>query len=130
MPVAWSERYATGEDKIDRQHETLFGCINQLEEMVAQDEISDAKVKELLQFLENYTRIHFAYEEMCMFRLKCPVHEVNIDAHDKFTKAIEDFTARFAREGASKRLLQEMYDAASKWLVNHICKIDQKLQAV
>lgn len=131
MPVIWSDRYATGEQKVDRQHETLFKWINQLEALTKQnEEITDQTVRELLEFLTNYTRIHFAYEEMCMFRLKCAVHETNVTAHDKFTQNLEMFTDRFKRDGASKRLLQDMYEATSQWLVNHICKIDQQLQHV
>ena len=128
MAVAWSTKYETGEERIDRQHQNLFEAINKVEKLLDKPEIDDKDLNDLLRFLSNYTRIHFVYEEFCMFRVKCPLADKNMVAHDKFMEALKDLENRFRREGASRTLLVDIYDAASEWLIKHICKIDTHLK--
>lgn len=129
MAIEWKSKYETGDDRIDQQHKTLFETINGLEVMLQGGDISETIVRDTLRFLINYTRIHFAYEEFCMINHKCPVAGKNIIAHDKFTEALDMFGQRFKSEGASRALLVEIHDSTVNWLVNHICKIDVRLQS-
>ena len=128
MPYKWTENYETGEERVDRQHQTLFKMINDLEVMLEKPTITDQDVGEAIRWLTNYTRIHFVYEEFCMVRHSCPVWEKNQFAHDKFTAALDDFKAEFDVHGGSRRLLQRIYKAAGQWLIHHICKIDKNLR--
>ncbi|MBX7219413.1 MAG: hemerythrin family protein [Blastocatellia bacterium] len=128
MPVQWEGRYETNETKIDQQHQQLFRMINDLEKKVQTGDFTNQSINEALKYLINYTRIHFTYEELCMFRYKCPVAQKNMDAHDAFTKALEGYKQTFDQEGASQKLLTEIYDTASQWLIGHICQIDTQLR--
>lgn len=128
MAIQWETKYETGEDRIDKQHQNLFQMINQVEQMLQKPAIEEDKLNDVLRFLTNYTRIHFVYEELCMFRVKCPLAEKNMAAHDKFMETLKDVERRFRKEGASRSLLVDIYEMASEWLVKHICKIDTELK--
>ena len=128
MAIEWEKKYETGEERIDKQHQNLFQMINNVEQMLKMPQVEEEKLKDVLRFLTNYTRIHFVYEEFCMARVKCPLAEKNMVAHDKFMEALKDVERRFRSEGASRALLVDIYDMASEWLVKHICKIDTELK--
>ena len=67
-------------------------------------------------------------KEFCMTRHQCPVWLLNQNAHDKFVEALEGFQQEFDSNGGSRELLQKIYNAGGKWLINHICKIDKQLK--
>lgn len=128
MAVVWDEKYSTGEDVIDSQHQTLFEYIGRLETQLEAPEIEHRAVANTLRFLETFARTHFVYEELCMFRHKCPVHEKNQAAHAAFRDVVEKVKQRFAAEGATRALVTDVHRAMTDWLVGHICKIDTKLK--
>lgn len=130
MALCWEQKYATGEERVDKQHKNLFEFINKLETQMQQATLDQAAVQAIIQFLATYARTHFVYEELCMHRLKCPVAQQNQNAHDKFLELFAGIQERFKREGASRALVEDVYNVATNWLVNHICKIDMKLSDV
>lgn len=128
MALVWADTYLTGEEKIDRQHKKLFECVNKLEAQLQQPTIDASAIEAVLQYLSTYTKTHFVYEEFCMHRVHCPTAQKNQEAHDKFLELFQAVQARYKQEGASRPLVEYLYDAAAKWLVNHICKIDSHLR--
>lgn len=129
MAYKWTKNLETGEERVDRQHQTLFKMINGLEVILEKPEVSNEEVGEAIRWLVNYTRIHFVYEEFCMIRHQCPVWENNQFAHDKFTEALNGFKEEFELHGGSRELLRRIYKASGQWLIHHICKIDKTLGA-
>ena len=129
MAVVWEEKYSTGEEKIDGQHKTLFVYIAKLETLLNSEQIDAAEVGNVIRFLETFARTHFVYEELCMFRHKCPVFEKNQAAHDAFTAVVERLKQRYRVEGATRSVVIEVHDTLTNWLLGHICKIDTQLKA-
>lgn len=130
MPVCWSIRYATGEETIDQQHRMLFDYVNRLETQLNKDDVDGEVVGSVLQYMTLYAQTHFVYEELCMHRLKCPTAKVNQTAHDKFMVLVGNYQQQYDGVGATKELVHEMYNTASNWLTNHICKIDTEMRGL
>lgn len=128
MAIKWSVNYATGEPKVDRQHQQLFEAVNRLEKLIAAGDLDKSKVDQLVKFLGTYVRTHFSYEEICMLRHHCPAAEKNREAHRRFVAAFQDFVRRYEQAGPRPELLQALHRTAESWLVNHICKVDTQLR--
>jgi hemerythrin len=123
----WDPKYETGEETIDKQHKTLFSYIDTLEEVLNQGDIA-AQLPRIVEHLKSYVSLHFNYEEMCMFRHKCPVAGENKAAHKRFKEAIPSFENRMQVEGPTVELAREMHGFLEGWLKEHICKIDVQLR--
>lgn len=128
MAIVWNEALATGEERIDRQHQMLFEFVNKLELQLQQEHMDESIVRSVIQFLSSYTKTHFVYEELCMHRLQCAVAQQNQTAHDQFLALFKEAQTRFGREGASRALVEYIYNAAAQWLVRHIANIDTNLR--
>ncbi|MEZ5402010.1 MAG: bacteriohemerythrin [Bryobacteraceae bacterium] len=127
MPVQWESRFETGETRVDDQHRRLFEYVNKLEELI-QNGFKPHEFDNIVSFLSLYVRVHFVCEESCMSIRHCIVAEKNKAAHQKFLDFFEKFKMDYERRGADKMMVQDLYNAASQWLVNHICRIDVQLR--
>jgi len=125
--LEWNDRYATGFDTIDGQHQELFKMVNSLEAGIKSGEAGHA-FADTLKFLGDYVQKHFAHEEDCMHRVKCPNAQQNKDAHGEFLAVYGKFVDRFKAEGFSDALAKELCSTAQKWLVKHICSVDNRLK--
>ena len=129
MPLHWNQAYRTGFKTIDNQHKRLFDCVNEMEDLLNQDEISETKVKILTKFLTSYVKGHFMYEESCMSKHQCPVSKQNKKAHTRFIKFYKESMDTYKAEGPSREWLIRLHDTAEEWLVIHICRIDVQLRS-
>ena len=126
--IQWNDSYSTGVSELDSQHRVLFQYINRLEDANKAENVDAAEVGFILKFLENYCKSHFSQEERCMAERKCPVAAKNLDAHKKFLEFFGQIKDRHNREGATRQLVKDVYEASSAWLTNHICGIDINLR--
>ncbi len=127
MAFTWSAQYETNISKVDEQHQTI---INQINQLLEQMKVGKARheLKELLAFLDSYTKKHFADEEKIMTANKCPLEEVNKQQHAVFIAKLEEFQSRFEKENASATLTLAVQKELMDWFVNHIVKIDLKMK--
>jgi hemerythrin len=95
MSLVWSEKFATGIESIDRQHEKLFSSINDLENLITQQVFEGPEIDKLLNFLTEYVSMHFNHEEYCMKLNSCPAAEQNKKAHDEFLLFYSDFKKQY-----------------------------------
>ena len=131
--LLWTKQFETGVEKIDQQHRTLIANINHLEEQlhITNPTKEDCEfIIRLVDFLETYADKHFAQEEECMSRFRCPAHEQNKRGHEYFRSLFREYQKRFAHEGFSVELLQKLHAAARAWIQDHILKIDTQLREV
>ncbi len=126
MAMLWRDEYSVHEDRIDEQHKRLFQFVNKLEDQMKRGVKKD-EIDSCMTFLSTYVRIHFLYEESCMFRHKCPIADTNVAAHKKFLEAFDAIKAKYDVQGPTPDVITELYNAASNWLIQHICKIDKQL---
>ena len=127
--LTWNEQFATGSALVDTQHRMLIEKINLLEQLLNGPPPSKATCDELLNFLGSYVGTHFKFEEQCMERAHCPVHEQNKQAHAAFLGVFGTFKQRYLAEGPKPELLRSLQTAASDWIKNHILSVDIKLKA-
>ena len=128
--MLWTEQFATGSDRIDLQHRTLINHVNHLEELLTTTNPSREEcefVIQLLDFLENYARTHFEFEEQCMARYRCPAHEKNKQAHEQFRMFSHEFKARYQAEGFRREIILCLHTTISRWIEGHILQLDVQL---
>jgi hemerythrin len=130
MSLVWSEKFATGIESVDRQHEKLFSSVNTLEGLIASEVFEGPEVDRLLDFLSEYVSLHFNHEEYCMELTHCPAAEQNKKAHEEFLRYYSDFKKQYKISGHNERqvLLGKLEQAMEKWLSGHICKVDIQLR--
>jgi len=129
--MSWTEQFVTGSDKIDQQHRTLINHVNHLEELLTAAKPTREEceiVAQLIDFLENYARVHFEFEEQCMLRYHCPAHEKNKSAHDQFRMFAHEFKTRYQAEGFRREIVLGMQATISRWIQDHILQVDTQLR--
>ncbi len=127
MPLVWTDAMRTGSVEIDFQHRELIRQVESLHEAMRQGRGKE-ELARTLDFMAQYVKRHFAAEEALMERVQCPAAQENKDAHGKLIERLGELRRKFDQEGANTTLLLEMYQELSKWLANHICKVDAQLR--
>lgn len=129
--LRWSEQFETGHTLIDTQHKTLVSYINRLEGMsvITNPTRQDVEfILKLLNFIETYMDVHFKLEEDCMEKYRCPAHQENKEAHQKFLTFFQEFKRRFETEGVRQQVLISLHESCSSWIRQHIMRIDVRLK--
>lgn len=125
--MKWSERFATGIERIDAQHKMLFKMTEDY--LAALDLGAGGRVYGvLLQSLDVYARGHFGFEEGCMDRCRCPAAQANRADHVRFMEVLAGFQERYAQRGFDEVEARELIDTLDQWLENHIGSIDIQLK--
>lgn len=126
--VEWDEKYVTGVEDIDQQHQSLFNYINYLEECIEDETFEGTRIEIILNFFQMFCATHFSLEETCMLRTRCPVYDQNKQAHEKFLAYYKSFRIKYRESNKKLEMLKEFHGVLIKWLANHIMKIDMKLK--
>ena len=125
--MKWSDNYATGIERIDEQHKTIFKMAEDFRGALSEGG-GERTYGLLLDFLNRYCRGHFGFEERCMEEYHCPVAERNKEAHVRFVEVLGGFRQRYAASGFLAVDARELVDAVDRWLDDHICRIDVHLR--
>lgn len=125
--MKWSEDYATGVSRVDEQHRMLFSSVGDFREALGEGAGSRTHGM-LLGFLEQYARGHFAYEEGCMEKHRCPVAQQDKNEHAALTHTLGEVRARFAAHGYDADEALSLLDTLDRWLESHICRVDIRLK--
>ena len=128
MAIQWQDKYRTGVDQIDSQHQKIFEFCNKLGELIEEGVASGPKVDNLLMFLTTYAKTHFIYEENCMFKHACPAAKANRDAHARFLDYLSESQAKRNSTESTLDWMRELHGFLEKWLDGHICQIDIQLR--
>jgi len=127
MPMSWNDSLATGVADIDDQHKELFHQLSRLHEAMSRGTGPD-EISSTLDFLGDYVVNHFATEEKHMDDVGCPAAAANKQAHSEFLAMFEQYRRRFEQSGGSPALVLDIANMISRWLVDHIMKIDIRLK--
>lgn len=126
--IVWDEaRMSTGVADIDAEHQELISMINQLHR-ACRNGTAISELQQMMNFLGEYVKTHFAHEEGLMEKHRCAATAKNKLAHRKFLADFENLAASFEKEGESVRLLLDLRRLVGEWLTNHICSVDTKLR--
>ncbi|MHB1097120.1 MAG: bacteriohemerythrin [Gemmatimonadaceae bacterium] len=124
--MKWNESYATGIPHLDQQHQTLFKAVAAMSAAVATDD-GAAEYLRLLGFLDRYCRRHFADEEGCMARYRCPSAKVNRQQHEGLLQMIAEHRRFHAAHGYDPHDASLLVNAMHHWLHCHLGGIDREL---
>ncbi len=121
MPIAdWSEKFETGIEEIDDQHKRLFEVINRLSECFKAGE-SQAGAREILVFLNDYTKEHFFAEEEFMRVVGYPKLDVHQLEHTELLTKVQNLIVKMD-EGFL--ITADVATFVADWLAHHINEVD------
>jgi len=111
---------------VDTDHKQLIDSLNQLEDSL-RDGAGKENIGKLLDFLNRYTRDHFAREEAHMKKIGCPAYNENCREHTLLISRLDVWLERLQR-GTSITLVLEVHREIANWIRGHILKTDCKLR--
>ena len=125
--LIWKPEFDTGVAEVDHDHKRLVEGLNKLEELLQSGKGAES-IPAVLAFLERYADEHFAREETCMHRLKCPTAAANIAAHAQFRQTFAAAKASLQNSGSDRAIAHRVHAELVKWIITHIMNIDMGLR--
>jgi hemerythrin len=124
--IVWTEAIATLIESVDAQHRELFNHANRF--FAAADAgAPDEELKRLVEFMREYTLLHFQSEEEYFDRLLLTEENLrrhNKEAHRSFIRDLTEFEEDLKRTDTCQLLCLEIQHWITNWLLLHISKID------
>lgn len=124
MAIQWRESYAIGIKEIDDQHKQLFDAIDKLFTACTQGKGKE-EVGNTLNFLEDYTKVHFTDEQQLHIKHNYPERINHRNVHDNFLKTFTSLKKQFDEEGASVLFISTVNKTVLDWLIKHIGSMDK-----
>ena len=125
--LKWSKDYELGNDLVDSQHKRLFELVSDIDKACNEgDDINS--LSKTLDFLLQYTVLHFNDEEALQIKYNFPEYENHKKLHEEFEAIVSEKVAEFKENGGAKDLSDAVNDFVIKWLINHILKEDMKIK--
>lgn len=126
MAIQWEESLSIGVTEVDNQHKELFNRFNALLDACNQGK-GRHEVDQLLLFLHDYIKTHFAAEEQLQLSHNYPGYSSHKIQHDAFMKKVDHFARQLQNDGPTISLVIEVNQTLVGWLIDHISKEDQAL---
>lgn len=123
----WNDKLKTGLKQVDEQHHKLVDLTNKLGDLLAEDNIQDSDIKNMLKELSSYVYYHFLEEETEMLKYGVDIRHVQ---HHKFVHAsfIHDIKEAETNLNRGKvKVSEELFDFLMNWLVYHILGSDMSM---
>jgi hemerythrin-like metal-binding protein len=118
----WSGDLGVGVDELDAEHELQVGLVRALEGRLGG---SREEAAGLLEQLLDYSRVHFAAEELMMRLHAYPGHAEHQAEHGKLLEQLEEIRAAW---GAGQvQPTKELVTALRHWLAEHVQTYDRGL---
>lgn len=125
MVIKWDKILSVNNAVLDEQHKLLIDKINSL--FGEEDSIRDSdNVTELINFMEEYAKIHFSYEESYFMSKNYPESSKHCNMHSEFIRTVDKLKNELNTKGASEKLAKELSKFAGNWLIAHIKNDDHK----
>jgi len=124
--IAWNDNLKVGDENVDAQHKMLFDLLNVIISRCI-DGSSIEMLQDTLDFLANYTIQHFYDEETLQIRHNFPEYGMHKKLHEDFKLVVDDLIQRFAENGSSQILCDDVNKIVVRWLVGHIQQEDRKI---
>ncbi|MBK8509572.1 MAG: hemerythrin family protein [Candidatus Competibacteraceae bacterium] len=124
--VEWSTELSMGIEEIDSQHQILVELLNQIHDAIQQRQGIEV-ARNIINRLEEYTRVHFAVEESLMRILHYPEYEKHREDHDSLIEQLSGFRDKL--EEGKGSLNFELAHFLKLWLTKHIMEVDKRYVA-
>ena len=124
--MPWTPDLSVGVEQIDEQHKEWFKKAEALFE-AGKNHQAKEYVGELLNFLSDYTKKHFADEEKYMLSIKYPDYLTQKKAHTAFIEQLAKLRADYDASGGSLMVILNANQMVLTWLTQHISNMDKKI---
>lgn len=129
--LRWTEKHSTGSPQLDLQHQTLINKLNELGKalLAANPSVEDYQcMVSMVDYVEGYAIRHFAAEEACMERFRCPAHAKNQRTHEEFKTFFAAFKQQCQSQGIRREFVVALHATLARWVDEHILKVDAQLK--
>lgn len=117
----WGPEYACGIAEIDKEHKRFFEYINDLQISMMAGQGQD-ELRTILENLAQYTKEHFAHEELQMREVGYPDYFKHKAEHERILQKLQGFMERFGN--AEQGLAMEVLDFLKEWAEEHVRVLD------
>ncbi len=124
--MAWNPTLSVGIDHIDEQHKEWFASAEKLFE-AGKNRQAKEYIGELLEFLDSYTKKHFADEEKYMLSISYPDYDEQKRAHTAFIEQLAKLKSDYAESGGNLTTILNANKMVIDWLTKHISSMDRKI---
>lgn len=124
--MRWTPDLEVGVEQIDEQHKIWFEKAANLFE-AGKNRRSKEYIGEMLDFLDDYTKKHFADEEKYMLSIDYPGYSEQKAAHTSFIEQLAKLRRDYDESGGSLSVIMNANQMVLNWLVTHISKMDKKI---
>lgn len=111
---------------IDEQHKEWFTRAENLFEAGKKGQAKE-EVGKMLEFLDSYTRKHFADEEKYMKSINYPAYDEQKKAHEGFIAQLDKLRVDYEESGGSLSVIIGANKMVIDWLTKHISNMDKKI---
>ena len=118
----WLPAYTVGIATIDEQHRQLVALINQLHNALLKRQSKEV-MGEIIARLQEYTEVHFAYEEALLAQYDYPGYH----SHKRVHEGMRAKVVALAEDHAAGRVVisLQVMNFLKEWLSTHILGTDQ-----
>mgnify|MGYP000858726256 FL=1 len=124
--MPWTPALSVGVGLIDDQHKTWFEKAEKLFEAGKNNQAKEY-VGELLDFLDSYTKKHFADEEKYMLSIRYPGYDEQKKAHTAFIAELTKLRNSYKESGGNIMVIINANQMVIEWLTKHISNMDKKI---
>lgn len=124
--LRWTQMYSVNIAALDRQHQSLFGTINELNDALSNGD-GHAALGRTLRKLVDYSGDHFAAEEALMSEHDFPGLSTHRDEHERFKRSVAQFLQDF--EAGKSGVPVSLMLFLQSWLKSHILGSDKSYSA-
>lgn len=124
--MPWTPSLSVGVTMIDQQHKIWFEKAEKLFEAGKNHQAAEY-IGELLNFLDSYTKEHFADEEKYMLSIHYPEYEEQKKAHAAFIAQLAKLRSDYDASGGNILVLINANQMVVDWLTRHISNMDKKI---
>lgn len=126
MAMGWTEDLSVGVDVIDQQHKIWFEKADQLFDAGKNGKAKEF-ISQMLDFLDDYTKMHFRDEEKYMLSIHYPEYETQKKLHTNFIGELAKLKAEYAKSGGNIAVIINANQMVINWLIQHISTQDKKI---
>lgn len=121
MPIAfWNQRYETGNDVIDEQHQLLFDAVNAVHDAIHEGK-GQEQIKQCLEFFVDNTIEHFQCEERFMQKMKYPKYAAHVARHSEL---VGKACRLLVHVDTGQHVTVAVTEFIAEWLRHHINEDD------
>lgn len=126
MAIKWTEDLSVGVENIDAQHKIWFEKADNLFQAGRMGKSREI-IAEMLNFLDEYTKLHFKDEEAYMEKINYPDIEKQKAAHRSFIEELAKLKKNYEESGGNIALIISANQMIVNWLTKHISNMDKQI---